>query len=149
MLNKHNNISTLTKQYLAARRPFLKESSYAHYSELAENYIEPYIGTIHFEKLDGKIIENYISKLKTNGKTSGVGGLSDKTIRDIWSLLKSIYIFAADTGCCSSDIRFPRLTVLKPQRMRSQILSATHQKQLEIYLMREQNPECKFRFNCT
>lgn len=141
MLNKHNNISTLTKQYLSARKPFLKESSYAHYSELAEHYIEPYIGSIHFETLDGMTIENYISKLKTDGKTSGKGGLSDKTIRDIWSLLKSIYIFAADTGNCPPDIRFPRLTVLKPQRMRSQILSATHRKQLETYLMQDLNPE--------
>lgn len=91
MRSKHN-ISCLTEQYLTSRRPFLKESTYAHYSELAENYIHPYVGRIHFENLAGNAAGDYISKLKTSGKTSGKGGLSDKTIRDIWSLLKSTEI---------------------------------------------------------
>ncbi len=141
MLNRHNNISNLTKQFLAARRPFLKESSYAHYTELAEHYIDPYVGAIHFEKLDGNAVNDYVSKLKTSGKTSGKGGLSDKTIRDVWSLLKSVYIFAAENGKCPSDIRFPKLTVTKPTRMRSQILTSSHQKQLEAYLLGHINPE--------
>lgn len=140
MPGKSNNIDTLTKQYLSARRPFLKESSYAHYAELAEHYIDPYIGKLHFEKLDGNIAGNYISTLKTAGKTSGKGGLSDKTIRDVWSLLKSVYIFAAENGECPSDIRFPRFTLSKPSRTKSQVLTSSHQKQLEAYLKANPNP---------
>ena len=141
MASKHNNISGLTKQYLSARRPFLKESSYAHYAELAENYIDPYIGKLHFEDLDNNTAVKYISRLKTCGKTSGKGGLSDKTIRDICSLIKSIYYFAVENGDCPSDIRFPRLTVSKPSRMKSQVLTASHQKQLEAYLKGNMTPE--------
>ncbi|MBQ6016437.1 MAG: site-specific integrase [Clostridiales bacterium] len=138
---KRNNISSLTKHYLAARRPFLKESSYAHYVELAEHYIEPYVGKLNFEDLDSNKAGEYVSRLKTCGKTSGKGGLSDKTIRDICSLLKSVYYFAAENGDCPSDIRFPRLTLAKPSRMKSQVLAASHQKQLEAYLTANMSPE--------
>ncbi len=138
---KRNNISSLTKHYLAARRPFLKESSYAHYVELAEHYIEPYVGKINFEDLDSNKAGEYVSRLKTCGRTSGKGGLSDKTIRDICSLLKSVYYFAAENGDCPSDIRFPRLTLAKPSRMKSQVLTASHQKQLEAYLKANMSPE--------
>ena len=138
---KRNNISSLTKHYLAARRPFLKESSYAHYVELAEHYIEPYVGKLNFEDLDSNKAGEYVSRLKTCGKTSGKGGLSDKTIRDICSLLKSVYYFAPENGDCPSDIRFPRLTLAKPSRMKSQVLAASHQKQLEAYLTANMSPE--------
>ena len=141
MQAKRNNISSLTKHYLTARRPFLKESSYAHYVELAEHYIEPYLGKLHFEDIDSNVAGEYIGRLKTCGKTSGSGGLSDKTIRDICSLIKSVYYFAAENGDCPSDIRFPRLTLAKPSRMKSQVLTASHQKQLEAYLMANMSPE--------
>lgn len=141
MPDKHNNISGLTKKYLSARRPFLKESSYAHYAELAENYIDPYVGGMHFEDLGSNSAGKYIAKLKTCGKTSGKGGLSDKTIRDVCSLIKSIYYFSAENGDCPSDMRFPRLTLSKPCRMKSQVLTLEHQKQLEAYLTANQNPE--------
>lgn len=83
MPTKRSNISSLTRQYLTAKRPFLKESSYAHYVELAENYIEPYVGKLKFEELDSDTAVKYISQLKIRGRTSGKGGLSDKTIRDV------------------------------------------------------------------
>lgn len=141
MLNKHNNISCLTKRYLAAKRPFLKESSYAHYSELAEHYIEPYVGTYHFESLSSKLAGDFVSRLKTSGKKSGKGGLSDKTIRDVCSLLKSIYHFASENGDCASDIRFPRLTLSKTSRLKSQVLTKADQKLLETYLLDNMSPE--------
>ena len=141
MLNKHNNIRCLTKRYLMTKRPFLKESSYAHYAELAEHYIEPYVGTYHFETLSSKLAGEFISRLKTSGKKSGKGGLSDKTIRDVCSLLKSVYHFASENGECASDIRFPRLTLTKPSRMKSQVLTKTDQKQLETYLLDNLCPE--------
>jgi len=141
MLNKNNNISSLTKQYFAARKPFLKESSYAHYTELAENYIDPYVGQFHFETLDGRAMGEYISKLKTNGRTSGKGGLSDKTIRDVISLLRSIYYFGAENGLCSSDIKVPRLVLSRPSKLKSQVLTNTHLKHLETFLMDNLNPE--------
>ena len=130
MPTKRSNISSLTRQYLTAKRPFLKESSYAHYVELAENYIEPYVGKLKFEELNSDTAVKYVSQLKIRGRTSRKGGLSDKTIRDVCSLLKSVYNLAAENGKCPSDIRFPRITISKPSRMKSQILTLEHQKQL-------------------
>ena len=141
MPTKRSNISSLTRQYLTAKRPFLKESSYAHYVELAENYIEPYVGKLKFEELDSDTAVKYVSQLKIRGRTSGKGGLSDKTIRDVCSLLKSVYTLAAENGKCPSDIRFPRFTISKPSRMKSQVLTLEHQKQLEAYLMANMCPE--------
>ena len=141
MPTNRSNISSLTRQYLVARRPFLKESSYAHYVELAENYIEPYVGKFLFEELDNNTAVKYVSQLKTNGKTSGKGGLSDKTIRDVCSLLKSVYNLASENGKCPSDIRFPRFAIAKSSRTKSQILTSEHQKQLEAYLMNNRCPE--------
>ena len=140
MTNKRSKISYLTKLYLAAKRPFLKESSYAHYSELSEHYIDPYLGNLRFESLDSNLAGKFVSLLKTSGKTSGKGGLSDKTIRDVCSLLKSVYYFAAENGDCPSDLRFPRLTVTKPSKTKPQVLTKPHQKQLEAYLMSNMDP---------
>ena len=141
MQTKRSNISSLTRQYLTAKRPFLKESSYAHYVELAENYIKPYVGKLKFEELDSDTAVKYVSQLKIRGRTSGKGGLSDKTIRDVCSLLKSVYTLATENGKCPSDIRFPRFTISKPSRMKSQVLTLEHQKQLEAYLMANMCPE--------
>jgi len=141
MSRKHNNISTLTRQCIDAKRPFLKESSYAHYSELAEHYIDPFIGKLYFENITSNLAGNYINRLKTCGKRSGKGGLSNKTIRDIYSLLKSVYIYASENGECPPDIRFPRLNQAKQSRVKSQILTKAHQKQLETYLLANMNPE--------
>lgn len=141
MSANRSNISRLTRQYLIARRPFLKESTYAHYIELAENYIEPYVGKLLFEELDSNTTVKYVSQLKLHGKTSGKGGLSDKTIRDVCSLLKSVYNLASENGKCPSDIRFPRFTIPKSQRTKSQVLTSEHQKQLEAYLLNNRCPE--------
>ena len=141
MRNKHNKISDLTNQYFEAKRPFLKESSYAHYTELAEHYIYPYIGNLRFESLNSNLVSKYITRLKTCGKKSGKGGLADKTIRDICSLLKSVYSFASENGDCPSDLRFPRLTTTKTSKLKSQILTSAHQKQLETYLLANMSPE--------
>lgn len=141
MATKRNNINHLAELYLSARRPFLKESSYAHYVELTEHYIGPYLGKLSFEDLDCSMAGEYVRRLKTEGRTSGKGGLSDKTIRDICSLIKSVYYFSAENGYCPPDIRFPKLTLAKPSRTKSQVLTASHQKQLEAYLKANMSPE--------
>ena len=138
---KRNSISSLTKQYLAAKRPFLKESTYAHYVELAENYIDPYVGDHYYEKIDANSAREFITTLKTSGRTSGNGGLSDKTIRDVCSLIKSVYYFAAENGNVPSDIRLPKLNTVKASRMTSQVLTTSHQKQLEAYITANMTPE--------
>lgn len=69
-------------EWLLNKKVYIKESSYANYSNLVFNYIIPKIGELYLENINNKIIQDYILELYNNG-------LSIKTIKDIVSVIKN------------------------------------------------------------
>ncbi len=75
-------------KWLEYKKDYVKESTYANYSNIVYNYIIPILGDYYIDSINNTLIQNYILMLyKTGGKNNL--GLSIKTIKDIISVLKS------------------------------------------------------------
>ena len=69
-------------KWLLNKRKFVKESTYANYSNIVFKYIIPYIGNYYINSINHDILQNYIFILSDNN-------LSNKTIKDIMLIVKS------------------------------------------------------------
>lgn len=83
---------TRFKQYLYKwleyKKDYVKESTYANYSNIIYNYIIPILGDYSINAINHELIQNYILTLYKNGGKNSLG-LSIKTIKDIISILKA------------------------------------------------------------
>ena len=74
--------------WLLDKKHYIKESTYANYSNAVFNHIIPKLGHYKLDELSHKLIQDYLLDLSKNGKINGSGGLSSKTIKDITIIIK-------------------------------------------------------------
>lgn len=74
--------------WLLEKKHYIKESTYANYSNAVFNHIIPKLGHYKLDELSHKLIQDYLLDLSKNGKINGNGGLSSKTIKDITIIIK-------------------------------------------------------------
>ena len=84
----------LAMQWLKNVKLRVKESSYVKYYNIVKNHIIPDLGEQQLEYLTTEVVEQFIQKKLQNGKRDGSGGLSEKTVKDILSILKEICLYA-------------------------------------------------------
>lgn len=108
----------------------VKKSTYAHYYQIVENHIRPDLGAIKTAYLTSEMIEGYINKKFEYGRMDGMGGLSNKTVRDIIVVLRQILSYA------NLHITF-RLPKLKKREIK--ILNKKEQKKLETKVLEMNN----------
>lgn len=82
--------SGLASEWLENSRIRIKESSYIKYRNLLRNHILPEIGEDHLVMLTTERIGIFIRKKLIEGRRDGKGGLSEKSVKDITALLRSI-----------------------------------------------------------
>ena len=75
-------------EWLIEKKEYIKESTYANYSNNIFNHIIPKLGEYELYELNHKIIQNFLLELSKTGKKDGSGGLSEKTIKDITIIVK-------------------------------------------------------------
>lgn len=75
-------------EWLIEKREYIKESTYANYSNNTFNHIIPKLGEYELFELNHRIIQNFLLELSKTGKKDGSGGLSEKTIKDITIIVK-------------------------------------------------------------
>ena len=75
-------------QWLKERKPYIKESTYANYSNIIYNHLIPVLGNYRLSMIDNHILQEMILDKYRIGRIDNRGGLSDKTIKDIGTLLK-------------------------------------------------------------
>ena len=75
-------------QWLKERKPYIKESTYANYSNIIYNHLIPVLGNYRLSIIDNHILQEMILDKYRIGRIDNKGGLSDKTIKDIGTLLK-------------------------------------------------------------
>lgn len=75
--------------WLKEKREYIKESTYANYSNNIYNYIIPYLGDYYLHEINHKVIQDFILYLSKSGRRTCDGGLSEKTIKDITVIMKS------------------------------------------------------------
>ena len=85
MFAKKNKIlySDWIYEWLIEKKEYIKESTYANYSNNIFNHIIPKLGSIYIQDLNHKIIQDFLLSLFKSGRKDGAGGLSEKTIKDI------------------------------------------------------------------
>ncbi|WP_343207977.1 tyrosine-type recombinase/integrase [Anaerolentibacter hominis] len=64
-----------------------KESTYAVYIYNSENYVLPALGEYPLKALNVELIQEFFHSLGERGRKDGKGGLSAKTLHDIYSLM--------------------------------------------------------------
>lgn len=131
-------ISTVSYEWLKIKKMQIKESSFVKYTNVVENYIVFYIGSLKLKKVTLYHIEIFISNLLKNGGKQKKP-LSTKTIADIVSILKRIFQYAIKKYkialCDLNDLKIK----LNINKQPIQVLSKSEYKRLIQYLLNNFN----------
>lgn len=135
--NKNNKLGVayevVLNDWLNSNKSAIKESTYARYDFLIRQHIIPVLGQYHVDKIGTQTVENYLSLLLCQGRLDGNGGLSPKTVNDIFAIVKCTLKYAKDVGCCVC-CNTDRLHIKQePREMR--VLSISEQRILQSYLL--------------
>lgn len=74
--------------WVIEKKDYIKESTYANYSNNIFNHIIPKLGNYTLNEINHKIIQDFLLELSKNGRKDNTGGLSEKTIKDITIIVK-------------------------------------------------------------
>ena len=89
--NRRKNIkfSEWIDIWLQNERPFIKESTYATYTNIIENHINPSLGIKNINNIKNDDLQNMILEKLSSGSINNSRGLSLKTVRDIMTVTRS------------------------------------------------------------
>ena len=125
-------------EWLSFKKNYIKESTYANYSNIITNHIVPDLGNYLLNKLNNKIIQNFLLDKSKSGRLDNTGGLSSKTIRDITAIIKSSLKSAFKENLISNlslDFIYPKIT----QKDKIYTLSKCSQESLTNYILENQS----------
>ncbi len=125
-------------QWLASRKDNVKESTYAHYSNLLEKHLFPELGPRLFSQLDDEMLNAFLRRKLHTGRLDGSGGLSPKTVSDIRSVLLLGIAYARQQKYPCA-VHAP-LFCPKTRRPGIRILSLEEQNRLERVLFQGASP---------
>lgn len=121
---KEKTINQITEEWKEEKKKYVKKSTYAAYQLLIQNHIKPYFGDL-YEVNEEKVQQFVFDKLDA--------GLSEKTIRDIITVLKMILKFGIKNGYleyAQIDAKFPS----KQEKKDLDVLSKADQKKFMEHL---------------
>lgn len=124
-------VHEVAEEWLNAARLRVKNSSYANYENILNKHILPILGGEHISALNASRINEFIHFKLTNGKLTGKGGLSAKSVRDILTVYRSIERYAYR----EYGIRESNFTMPKTEQHFIDVLAPIERKRLETYLI--------------
>lgn len=128
-------LEDVCNEWLNMKRLIVKRSTFAKYHTTINRHIKPEVGGLLLCDITSTQINSFIYDKLTNGRLDTSGPLSSKTVRDIYTILKSIIKYAeSEYGLAN----IARNTVL-PKRKNSEyeILTVKEQKKLEESLLKD------------
>lgn len=131
----------LAEEWLQIKKAQVKQSTYAHYTNMLNNHILPVLGNVYTSSLTTQTIEKFLQSKLLHGRLDGTGGLSRKTVSDLASILKLILQYAKKNGYfCSCDLNFsvpsvhpPQIDILRPEEC-EKLLRALSRESKPIHL---------------
>ena len=126
--------------WLMEKKDYIKESTYANYSNNIFNHIIPRLGNYTLSKINHKIIQDFLLDLSKNGRVDNSGGLSEKTIKDITIIVKG----SLKKGINEGKIKHMELSFNYPKDTRESsiyILSKHEQHKITEYVLKN----CTFK----
>ena len=124
--------------WLSYKKDYIKESTYANYSNIISNHIAPDLGKYYLKDLNNKIIQEFLLKKYKIGRLDNLGGLSSKTIRDIVAIIKSSLKFAMKEDLISNfnlDFIYPKIS----SKDKIYTISKQDQNKLIDYILKNQS----------
>lgn len=119
-------------EWLKVKKVRVKEPTYIRYRNSIENHIKPHLGKYPVERISAALIENFAQYLLENGRLDKTGGLSEKSVLDILTIVKEAIKYTNTLGISTScQIEFIPLRC-KQKEMR--VLSQKESKILVSYL---------------
>lgn len=110
----------------------LKKSSYVKYFNLINNHIKPSLGNYPLSDLTGTVLNAYIAEKLKSGNINTSEGLSEKTVKDIITVIKSVLRFAKDEALLP-DVNV-NLVLPREKAKDMRVLTKDEQAVLEEYL---------------
>lgn len=105
-------VEDLARQWLEQSRLRVKESSYVKYWNQLNVHILPELGEMMLSELTTDRVNQFLLSQLAEGRVDGRGGLSEKTVQDLYTLLKTVCIFGETMGynipCRFELLRFRR-----------------------------------------
>lgn len=124
--------------WLTYKKDYIKESTYANYSNIIFNHIVPDLGKYYLKDINNKIIQGFLLDKYKTGRLDNLGGLSNKTIRDIVAIIKSSLKYAMKENLIQNlnlDFIYPKANI----NDRKYILSRQNQDKLTNYILQNQS----------
>lgn len=131
-------VSHIMIKWLDSRKDSVKESTYAHYKNLAETHILPGLGRIPLAALTSENINQFLKELLSSGRVDGKGGLSPKTVADIRSVLLLALEYARSEQYPCPDL--DKIFSPHVSRPEMKVLTLEQQEKLENYLFQHPGP---------
>lgn len=123
----------LLDEWLNYMQMQVKQSTYACYARLISTHIAPYFEDMKINEINQTVLTQFISGKLENGRVDGRGGLSEKTVKDIMSILNSTLKYAEIVY----EVKKPVFLKWRYSNLNKpiEILTEKEQEILENYLM--------------
>ncbi len=132
-------------KWLNSKKIHVKESTYIRYHNIIKNHIVPELGKYPIDKISTQLLEHFVALKLDNGRLDGKGGLSNKTMSDVLTVIKESFKYAQSLGvstiCCFNQISIKRnykemrvLSISEQQRLLSVLLMNTDKYKLGVYI---------------
>lgn len=122
-------------EWLKTKKLSVKASTYIRYLNTIKNHINPELGKYPINRISTARIENFVAAKLENGRLDGKGGLSSKTMSDIFVIIKESFKYAQCFGV-GTTCRFDRISFKKHNR-EMRVLSIAEQKRLTTVLLND------------
>lgn len=136
--DQKKSMSDLCNIWLDYKRHYIKESTYVKYNNIIESHIKPFIGKFYINELSEYDLQKYVLHLTSHGRLSG-GGLSNKTVKDILTVLSSIFRYSKNAGFCCNNFHIEKFYP-KAEKKQIKVLTSKDRIDLERYLSKSDNP---------
>ncbi len=125
----------LLEEWLNYMQMQVKQSTYACYARLISTHIAPYFDGMNVNEINQTVLTQFISGKLENGRVDGRGGLSEKTVKDIMSILNSTLKYAEIVH----GVKKPAFLKWRYSNLNKpiEILTEKEQEILENYLMED------------
>lgn len=134
-------VKKAAQEWLLGKRLFIKPSTYAKYTHSLQRHILPYLGETDLNEIEAGTVNLFLKMLLEEGRVDKTGGLSPKTVHDIYIMVRAISRFARETYHTSD--RTARASKLWRRDDRIAVMDTLSRTKLETYLLENsKNPRC-------
>ena len=116
---KKSNFECIAREWLDSLRPTVKESTWNKYYNLLQLYLFPKFDSFSLNQISCDVIREHCNLLVVSGGKNAQG-LSEKTVADILTVLRSIFRYASRKGyTLTFDLQTIQiLSVVEPRQKR-------------------------------